>query len=241
MEKLITIITSVYNYPQEKFDLFFEDTIRQTIFNLCQWEIFEVGGNNLDVPNLPNVRYTSVEKRLTVYEVWNLIIKGSRTPYFANYNCDDRSHPQHLEILLAYLLRNPSVRMAYCPNIETNVDGETFETTKSVQGFPCLPFDKNTYHRCNSGHARPVWARSLHETVGFFDERYVSAADFDFWLRCIRAGVEFAKVGDEPLYLYYRNPEGISSSAEGVPIAMKEIGEIMRNHMSLMDYPLTQK
>ena len=46
-----------------------------------------------------------------------------------------------------------------------------------------------------------------------FDTKYASAADWEFWLRCIKANKNFYFI-PIPLSGYYQNPEGISTSAE---------------------------
>lgn len=225
----MTIITSAYK--PESFEDFWRDTVDQTIFDLCEWKIAEVEEQTIVLPeDRPNVSYEFIPERLTVYQTWNSLIEKSRTPYIANYNCDDRSHPQHLEKLVGYLQTHSDISVAYCPNIETRVAGENFFSTKSRVGFPCLAFNPENYHNNNSCHSRPMWKRELHDSVGYFNEDYFSAADFDFWLRCIRSGVKFGKVGAEALYLYYRNPEGISSSSEGIPRAIEEINKILKIH-----------
>jgi len=62
----------------------------------------------------------------------------------------------------------------------------------------------------NSPHNAPMWRRQLHSDVGMFDTSYRSAGDFDFWLRCVRAGKTFFKIND-PHVVYFVNPEGLST------------------------------
>ena len=226
-DKLVTIITSVYR--PKFFKEFVQDTIRQTIFEDCQWEIFEVGVENKSYKeSLPdNVNYQTAQSRLSIYQVWNSIIKESKTPFLCNYNVDDRSSNIHLEKLVDTLELNESLDMAYCPNFETQQENETFEKNSSNnKGFPCNTFDVDSYWKNNSAHARPCWRASLHDRFGYFDESYKICADYEFWLRCIKGGAVFSKACALPLYLYYRSPVGASSSQDGVKDALEEIKAI---------------
>jgi hypothetical protein len=231
MDKILTILTSVYK--PNFFEDFVNDTISQTIFEDCKWEIFEVG---VDEPSykktLPdNVRYRSAKKRTSVYEEWNRLAKESKTPYLANYNCDDRSNKIHLETLVNYLEIDYDSSMAYCPNLETNKENETFESNSAGNsGFPCYAFDAEKYWLNNSAHARPVWRKTLHDKYGYFNTDYKICADYDFWLKCIQGGEKFAKAVQNPLYLYYRNPEGVSSKKDSLQDALKEIDKIRKSY-----------
>ena len=230
-EKILTIITSVYK--PLFFEDFVEDTLRQTIFDECRWEILEVGVKEKSYKKtLPkNVNYKISNNRISVYEAWNDIIQRSETPYLANYNVDDRSAANHLERLVDTLDIYDDVSMVYCPNLETKKPNETFEKNSAGgRGFPCHSFDPQTYWRNNSAHARPVWRSNLHEKYGYFNEKYQICADYEFWLRCIHNGEKFYKVGASPLYLYHRSNVGVSSSKEGVRDAMGEIRKIRQKY-----------
>jgi hypothetical protein len=67
----------------------------------------------------------------------------------------------------------------------------------------------------------------LHEDVGLFDTKYASAADWEFWLRCIKAQKNFYFI-PIPLSGYYQNPEGISTSSETKGI--EEVASITNRH-----------
>lgn len=229
--KAITIITSLYK--PENFEDFVEDTIQQTVFDInCDWIIHEVGVSDKSyrktLPN--NCKYITSKKRLSIYQTWNEIIKQSNSEYLANYNNDDRSHSCHLERLMDALDFDDTISMAYCPNIETYDNNENFNNTKSNLKFPCYSFDSKNYWKNNSAHARPMWRKSLHDEVGYFDESYKICSDYEFWLRCIKNNKKFLKICENPLYLYYRNPKGMSSASENLASAIEEIKQIRKKY-----------
>ncbi len=59
------------------------------------------------------------------------------------------------------------------------------------------------------------------DTNGLFDESLKYAGDWDMWLRCVRSGSKFKKI-NEVLGLYYYNPEGLSTRAEGANARFNE-------------------
>ena len=85
--------------------------------------------------------------------------------------------------------------------------------------------------RGNPPHCMPVWRKSLHEENGWFDETYRSASDWDFWLRCAFAGSVYKKL-NEPLGLYYFNPNGMSTSKENNTSKQKEEREVFKKYMT---------
>lgn len=226
----ITIVTSIYK--PENIEDFVEDTLNQTIIEDCIWYIKEVGVNEPSFKGkLPdNCIYETTEKVPSIYETWNEIAKNSNCEYLANYNADDRSDHSHLEVLANSLDIYDDVDMVYVPNIETNIKNEKFEDTLSKKGFPCLRFDKDNYWSNNSAHARPMWRRSMHDRIGYFDESYKICADYEFWLRGISKGSSYYKASVDPYYLYFRNPEGMSTKQENLKEAIGEIESIRKKY-----------
>lgn len=69
--------------------------------------------------------------------------------------------------------------------------------------------------------------RALQERVGPFDERYNLAFDFDFWVRCFRAGARVARI-ETPLVRFRRHAGQKSVSYAA---ANDEIRAIVRAHL----------
>ena len=59
----------------------------------------------------------------------------------------------------------------------------------------------------------PLWKREIHEKYGMFNENYKMAGDWEMWLRAVKNGCTFIRI-DEPLGLYYFNPNGLSTNTE---------------------------
>jgi hypothetical protein len=78
-----------------------------------------------------------------------------------------------------------------------------------------------------------MWRKSLHDKFGYFEEKYRSASDWEFWLRCAFGGSKFYKL-NKPLGLYYFNPKGVSTNVENFSWKQKEEKEIFMKYFKLM-------
>ena len=221
----ISLVTSVYK-AEKHIEQLMEDITRQTVFNNnCEWMIYNVDpeGNNESeevilkyVEKYPNnIVYKRLKKDPGVYGVWNNAIKDSTGQFITNVNCDDRRAPYALEKQAKMLVANPDVSLVYNDSYltrEPNLQWENIDKGKTER-YNFEQFSKEALLRSNLPHNNPMWRRDIHEAHGYFDEEYKSAGDWDFWLRCAFAGCEFKKC-DEPLGVYYFNPEGISTNVE---------------------------
>ena len=70
-----------------------------------------------------------------------------------------------------------------------------------------------------------MWKKELHTKHGFFDTKYKSAGDWEFFLRCASAGEKYRKINDI-LGLYYFNPRGVSTNVENTSWKQEEEKEI---------------
>jgi len=56
----------------------------------------------------------------------------------------------------------------------------------------------------------PVWRKSMQDSMGFFDDSYRHAGDWEMWLRAVKKGSKFKRVNGIH-GLYFANPDGIST------------------------------
>ncbi len=155
-----------------------------------------------------NIQYLRTEQRETVYGAWNRGLRAARGKYITNANTDDRHRRDHLEILVRNLEQNPDVALAYADVLITRTENETFDTAHPTGTYHWLdfkPLDLLT-KGCFVG-PQPVWRRSLHDTHGYFDDTFVTAGDYEFWLR-IASRQRFLHV-KETLGLYLESPGSV--------------------------------
>ena len=151
--------------------------------------------------------------------------------FISNATLDDRKAPDFAEKLAKLLVMNPDIDCVYTENLLTQKPHETFEQN-SAEGktYPAEEFSLEAMLRGNPPHCMPMWRKSIHEKNGFFDQKYKSAGDWDFWLRCAFNGSKYLKYG-KPLGLYYFNPTGMSTNPENDSWKRQHEKEIYMNYL----------
>ena len=239
----ISLITSVFK-ADDYIEQLMEDVTRQTIFEeKCEWVILNANpeGHNTEeeiikkymekYPN--NIVYKRLEEDPGIYETWNIGIKMSTGEFVTNVNCDDRRAPWGLEKQAASLVVNPDVDLVYNDSYITHEPNIMWESVKpDSQRYNFEEFSKDAMIRGNLPHNNPMWRKSLHEANGYFDAKYRSAGDWEFFLRCTFAGSKFKKI-NEPLGVYYFNPTGMSTNVEHNSWKREEEKEIFKKYMKV--------
>jgi len=159
---------------------------------------------------LPIIKYI-IAKKPGLYPAWNLGIKSSQGMYLTNLNADDRLKNDALEIMAKALDNNPRIGLVYADSYITPAPNETFENNSS-QGECLNPPEyshKELLKKCICG-PHPMWRKTIHSELGYFNESYKLAGDYEFWLR-IAEKYPLLCI-PKALGLYYRNLNGLSLS-----------------------------
>jgi glycosyltransferase involved in cell wall biosynthesis/Flp pilus assembly protein TadD len=130
-----------------------------------------------------NIRYLRTDRRETVYQAWNRGIRMANGEFVTNANTDDRLRSDCYETLVRALREHPECVLAYPDMRITEQENATFEEHRPLGTRDWPPFDRLALMELCCVGPFPLWRRSLHEEIGYFDERYRSAADYEFWLR----------------------------------------------------------
>jgi glycosyltransferase involved in cell wall biosynthesis len=170
------------------------------------------GGNDREAaaPFLGDPRLRCLPSpRPGLYAAWNTGIAQARGRYLANLNSDDRLRPDALERMAAALDAHPDVCLVYADSLVTTRPGETFQHNSSGGRQLVMP-DFTTHSLLAGCHCgpHPMWRRSVHTWAGEFDESFMSAGDYEFWLRLAERAPMLHL--PEPLGLYFDNPQGLS-------------------------------
>jgi len=155
-----------------------------------------------------------------LYECWNIGIRVARTPYVSNANVDDLRDPAHVVTLVADLERNPSAQVAATAlnpfydfpedgTLPDNRDGWYADRAGAFGFFDIASLsdqDPPGLVPFNMPHCMPVWRKSLHSRIGWFNEgRYGTYADWAFWLKSLQGG-GVGWLNPAPLGFYFVNP-----------------------------------
>jgi len=155
-----------------------------------------------------NIRFLRTEERETVYQAWNRGIRMATGEFVTNSNTDDRLRRDALETLVRALREHPDCVLAYPDMRITQQENASFEAHQPLGYRDWPPYDRLSLLELCCVGPFPLWRRSLHEKIGYFDERYRSAADYEFWLRASEQH-QFIHV-PEFLGLYWLSEETVS-------------------------------
>ncbi len=102
---------------------------------------------------------------------------------------------------------NPAIALVYGDQIRTDTPNDTFEDHHGTGSERRADYShQRLLFGCCVG-SQPMWRKSLHDELSYFDETLTCAGDWDFWLR-ISQKYDFKHIHDF-LGLYYYNAEGI--------------------------------
>jgi hypothetical protein len=159
-----------------------------------------------------NFKLIKEEETLGVYNAWNIGIKAASTEYVTNWNIDDLRHPINTKIKYD-LLKNNNFDIAYNWYVATSTLDENFYnidfSSKIVLRYPDN-YENHVMENCYAG-PDPMWKKSLHDTVGYFDyENYPSIGDWEMWIRFAKKANAKFKLIPEVLCIYRDHPGTVS-------------------------------
>jgi glycosyltransferase involved in cell wall biosynthesis len=164
----------------------------------------------IDSP-IVNTRSFNVNRRVGLYEAWNVLIKASSGDYIVPANVDDKFSPDYIEIMSAHLDADKNLSLVYPSGFYTDDKEATWEDKRAYARLPASPFRTHFFmHGCYI-HPHPMWRRSLHDKYGWFDETLKSAGDYEWYLRLAAGGEAFAYEA-RPLSLMYKGGDTLGNS-----------------------------
>lgn len=236
----ISLFASVYN-ADEYIEQYLEDITRQSIFkDKCELVLINPNspGNEEIIikkymEKYPNIIYKRLDYDPGIYDTWNEAIKLCSGEYVTNANLDDRKSPMSIERHAKALFTNPDIDLVYADSYIMQEPNKRWEDVKQdTQRYNFEDFSLEAMLRGNPPHNNPMWRKSLHDKNGWFDQKYRSAGDWDFWLRCAFNGAKYKKI-NEVLGVYYFNPKGMSTNPEHNSWKREHEKEIFKKYMDL--------
>ena len=192
-----------------------DNLVNQTIYLNGELEIIVVDCSsdekeksllNRHIKKYPNIKYLSTNTRIPLYDAWNLAISKSSGKYITNANTDDRHKKDCLEILVDFLQSSTNTDLVYGSLYKSLIPNESYDQNDKT--IPCFSQDffPGSLLLQDFTGAQPVWRKSIHEKIGFFDKSYDVAGDYEFVLRALTHGCKFSYVKKaEGLMLWHKN------------------------------------
>jgi len=123
-----------------------------------------------------------VVKREGLYASWNRAIESASGEYLAIWNVDDVRTPGSLAAQKAALQRSHAA-LAYGDFYGTRKYGPHRE---KLYEYPEYALGKKEAYKRHIIGCFPMWRKSIHKELGYFDEQFRLVSDYEFQLRVIR-------------------------------------------------------
>jgi len=233
----ISIITSVF--AADKFIAsFLCDIVQQTVFEQCELILINAHSSGHEeqvifeyMKRYSNIIYVKLGYDPGLYGVWNIGIKLARGIYITNANVDDRVRHDCYELHANMLDSDSTIDLVYSDIYVTYKPNETLIKHSAREVQESAEFSiQNMYNALPNDH--PMWRKDMHQKYGLFDDKYISAGDYEMWIRAVAGGAKFKKVHGV-LGLHYVNPNGLSTSVGNSAISAKEAQEIRAKYQFL--------
>ncbi|MHC4572551.1 MAG: glycosyltransferase [Planctomycetota bacterium] len=210
---LVSAIVSTYN--SEKYIRgCLDDLERQTIADKLEIIVINSGSEQNEEAAVrqyqqkyDNIVYIKTEQREGIYSAWNRALKVARGQFITSANTDDRHREDALEIMAATLQANPDIVLVYGDQIRTDTPNDTFANHHGAEMLRRPDYSRERLLLGCCVGSQPMWRKSLHDELGYFDETLTCASDWDFWIR-VSSRYKFRHI-PEVLGLYYYNKDGI--------------------------------
>jgi len=189
---LVSAVVSTYN--SERFiNGCLEDLQNQTIADRLEIIVVNSGSQQNEEKvirkfqdKFSNIKYIETDQRETVYAAWNRGINAATGKYITNANTDDRHRSDAFEIMVRALEENPAVGAVYAENLISDKENETFENNTARQYFNRPNFNLRQMLLFSFFGPQPMWRRSVHQKIGYFDTSLSVAGDYEFFIRLAR-------------------------------------------------------
>src|SRR5579883_98292 len=223
-EYKISAIASLYK-GRRYIESFLENITSQTIFDRSELIIIDANSPEGEEEIIAeyqkrydNIVYKRINHRIGVYDAWNIGIELARGDYLTNTNLDDLRRSDSFELQAATLDRHAFADVVYQDFYYSFDPALSFEEVAAFGFKSDLPIiTPQNLLLFNSPHNAPMWRKRLHDELGLFDTSFLSAGDYELWMRCISRGKQFLKI-NTPHVVYFQNPEGISTKRDTLGI-----------------------
>ena len=144
----------------------------------------------------------------TIGKAWNLAYQAATQKYVTTANTDDTFYTGALDTCTDILDRYKKVGLVFGRIDKANgVGGHVVIWDRITEDTGVFMDTRKIYKRCIVG-PMPVWRRSWLDKIGGFNEDFIVAADWEYWLRMLDAGTQFYYV-NEPVGLYAKRDDSL--------------------------------
>jgi hypothetical protein len=215
----VTVITSLFKC--EKYLHGYFNAVEKIINkNECEFLLLhnaptenELKIINSNIRNKEYFVHKIIETREGLYSTWNRGIKLAKGKYCAIWNVDDIRFENSLSLQSRNLDDDEDCALVIGNINCSNKYGEI--GLKLENTFNKTHLAKEVLRSCIIT-CFPMWRKSIHDTIGYFDEQFNCVSDFDFQIRVARRFK--IKYIDDVLGVYLVNVQGKISNDKDHPV-----------------------
>lgn len=196
----VSVIVSMYNVA-DKFPAFLRGLLGFTEVTRRGMELILVDSNSSDETHdvvlgeldraqaggeAISTLYVRTPTRETIQRAWNRGIALSRGAYLAFLGVDEMNRPDALDLMADYLDRRTGIDWVQGTALVTEVN-KSGGFVRDVMPYNRV-FDNCVMHyldTCFIGYVGALYRRSLHDRVGYYDDRFRAAGDTEFKNRAL--------------------------------------------------------
>ena len=191
-----------------------------------------------DIDDYCSYLYYKTPHRESLYSAWNRGARLSESTYISNANTDDRHSPYFAYIASLFLDSHPDIMLAYSDQIITETPNTLYTDETSRRRWAWPQYNYTQLLIGNHVGSTPVWRRSVHSNIGYFNGDYKCAGDWDFWLRIATESGALGLI-NLPISSYLFNPSGIE---HGSPLqSLHECREIQKYYGTFGEYSISDR
>lgn len=239
----ITLGLTIYD-ADKYIKKYMEDIVKQTIFNEIEMIIIDANspGKESEIiekysEKYKNIKYDKLDYKATIGESFNKIIKESAGEYIIFVDADNFINHKTLEVFRKHLYFNKDIDLVYGDCAQVNEYGKTYS---DIQNFSMKlsehskeDFSPENMIKCLPGPFA-MWKKELCNKIGYFNDSYKYAMDWEMWLRMVKNGSKFKKINNFISGVYYFNLEsGMSTSQKYEKERKREEAEIFFNYYDI--------
>jgi GT2 family glycosyltransferase len=178
---------------------------------------------NFKFRNGINTKIIESESRIGLYTAWNIAIKAASTDYIMYYNTDDMLFDYALETYEKWIIKDPEADIIFGPfglvktrdiyNFSLYAKWPKYNHALLMYEYLCGPF--------------PLIKKKVFEEIGYFDESYITAGDYEMVARMSKNGYNFQQI-EQCIGCFYERGDSISNRDK--ELLDKEIKKIKQKY-----------
>lgn len=143
----------------------------------------------------------------TIGAAWNLAYRAATQKYVTTANTDDMFYPGTLDTCTDILDRYKKVGLVFFRvDVKKDAgDARPWERYREGTGIVANP---DILKLRSIVGPMPVWRRSYLEKIGGFDEEFIVASDWEYWIRMLESGAQFYYI-NESLGCYHKREDSL--------------------------------